>query len=71
MSLSDFGEEQTLDGERLTAVFRKSVQSLDGADSLFLKALDDMEQTRQTVDHICDYNAFTDGFLLLPTLESL
>ncbi|GJJ08576.1 hypothetical protein Clacol_002795 [Clathrus columnatus] len=69
-SLSDSEESQSLCRERLTTIFRKSIQSIDGPDSLFLKALD-MEQTRQTIDHICDYNAFTDGFLLLPTLESL
>lgn len=64
------GSEDSFDKERLEIVFRKAIEDIDGANSVFLNALD-LEDTRRTIDDLCDYDAFSDGFLLLPTLESL
>ena len=56
---------------RLSAIFRHVVRSEDGPNSLFLKALDDEGSTRCSLLDLSHYNAFKDGFLLRPALESM
>ncbi|KDQ57328.1 hypothetical protein JAAARDRAFT_35953 [Jaapia argillacea MUCL 33604] len=51
-------------------IFKQKVQEMEGSDSSFLRALDN-EDTRHALDDISGYDAFKDGFLLLPTLESM
>jgi hypothetical protein len=63
-------EEGRIDKTRLERMFRKVVYEIEGPSSLFLRALD-LEDTRRAIDDVCEYDAFKDGFLLLPTLESM
>ncbi|KAI0671775.1 hypothetical protein C8Q78DRAFT_973298 [Trametes maxima] len=58
------------DNARLATVFKAEVARLDGLDSLFLRALE-LEDTRSTLNDLSDYDAFRDGFLLLPALENI
>lgn len=55
---------------RLAAAFRAEIARLDGPNSIFLQALDH-EGTRQTLDELSEYDAFKDGFLLLPALQNM
>lgn len=55
---------------RLTEVVRQTIIKLEGPQSVYLRALDS-DDTRHALDEVTEYNAFTDGFLLLPTLESM
>ena len=55
---------------RLCAVFKKAIEDADGPDSVFLRAVDS-DDTRHALDEVAEYNAFKDGFLVLPTLESM
>lgn len=41
-----------------------------GIHSTFLRSLD-LEDTRSTLDDLSTYDAFRDGFLLLPALENM
>lgn len=66
-SLSDEGG---INKHRLERKFRKVVREIEGPDSIFLRTLD-LEDTRRAIDDVCEYDAFKDGFLLLPTLESM
>lgn len=59
-----------IDTDRLQHTFYVKIQKLGGVDNLFLRTLG-VENTRRAIDEICEYDAFTDGFLLLPTLESM
>ncbi|KAH9903060.1 hypothetical protein C8Q73DRAFT_34011 [Cubamyces lactineus] len=54
----------------LAAVFKAEVARLEGADSPFLRALN-LDDTRYTLDDLSSYDAFRDGFLLLPALENI
>ncbi|KAF8575165.1 hypothetical protein K439DRAFT_1545511 [Ramaria rubella] len=63
-------EEGGIDKSRLEKMFRKVVQEIEGPDGLFLRTLD-LEDTRRAIDDVCEYDAFKDGFLILPTLESI
>ncbi|OCH95376.1 hypothetical protein OBBRIDRAFT_767616 [Obba rivulosa] len=58
------------DRERLSAVFRAAISRVDGEDSKFLRSVDS-EGTRHALDDLADYDAFKDGFLLLPALENI
>ncbi|KAI0783669.1 hypothetical protein C8Q75DRAFT_782852 [Abortiporus biennis] len=58
------------ESDRLSAIFRAEIARLDGLDSIFIRALDS-DDTRQTLDDFSDYDAFKDGFLLLPALENI
>jgi len=58
------------DATRLSSIFRAEVIRLDGLNSNFLQALE-TEDTRHTLDDLADYDAFRDGFLLLPALENI
>lgn len=62
--------EGGIDKFRLEKKFRKVIQDTEGSDSIFLRTLD-LEDTRRAIDDVCEYDAFRDGFLLLPTLESM
>src|SRR5882724_3203825 len=55
---------------RLCAVFKKAIKDADGPDSVFLRAVDS-DDTRHALDEVAEYDAFKDGFLVLPTLESM
>lgn len=63
-------EEGHINKARLESMFRKVIYDIEGPDSLFLRALD-LDDTRRAIDDVCEYDAFKDGFLLLPTLESM
>lgn len=56
---------------RLAAIYRHVVAAEDGRDSLLLQALADNSSTRCSLLDLCDYDAFKDGFLLRPALESM
>ncbi|KAI9061304.1 hypothetical protein FKP32DRAFT_1594606 [Trametes sanguinea] len=55
---------------RLVAIFKAEIARLDGLDSTFLRALE-LDDTRYTLDDLSTYDAFRDGFLLLPALENI
>ncbi|EJD49541.1 hypothetical protein AURDEDRAFT_161099 [Auricularia subglabra TFB-10046 SS5] len=59
------------DKERLETVYRAAVSTTAGFQSAFVRAMDSPGDTRHALDDACDYDAITDGFLLLPTLESI
>ena len=58
------------DTARLAAIFKAEVARIEGVDSPFLRALD-LDDTRYTLDDLSSYDAFRDGFLLLPALENM
>lgn len=60
-----------IDKERLDRVFRAAIRAEAGAESAFVRAFENAGDTRHALDDACDYDAVTDGFLLLPTLESM
>ncbi|KAH9942767.1 hypothetical protein B0H21DRAFT_517618 [Amylocystis lapponica] len=67
--------QQSLSGgndnaSRLTAIFRAEIARIDGIGSDFLRVLD-LEGTRCTLDDLSEYDAFKDGFLVLPALENI
>ncbi|EIW57590.1 uncharacterized protein TRAVEDRAFT_150122 [Trametes versicolor FP-101664 SS1] len=55
---------------RLAGIFKAEVARLEGLDSIFLRALD-LDDARSTLDDLSNYDAFRDGFLLLPALENI
>ncbi|RDX57262.1 hypothetical protein OH76DRAFT_1395054 [Lentinus brumalis] len=55
---------------RLAAIFKAEVVRVAGINSTFLRSLD-LEDTRSTLDDLSTYDAFRDGFLLLPALENI
>ena len=57
--------------ERLSQIFRAEVARVDSVDSTFLHALAVDDSARCTLDELADYDAFRDGFLLLPALENM
>ncbi|KAI0749783.1 hypothetical protein C8Q80DRAFT_1163937 [Daedaleopsis nitida] len=59
------------DSARLAAIFKAEVVRVAGADSPFLRALDLDDSSRSTLDDLSVYDAFRDGFLLLPALENI
>ncbi|KAI0367796.1 hypothetical protein BV20DRAFT_1023845 [Pilatotrama ljubarskyi] len=65
LSLSHHNQEA-----RLASIFKAEVARLEGLDSIFLRALD-LDDARITLDDLSQYNAFQDGFLLLPALENI
>ncbi|CDO68951.1 hypothetical protein BN946_scf185000.g94 [Trametes cinnabarina] len=54
----------------LQAIFKAEVARLDGIDSTFLRALD-LDDARHTLHDLSTYDAFRDGFLLLPALQNI
>ena len=58
------------DSARFAAIFRAEVVRVAGVESSFLRALD-LDDTRSTLDDLSEYDAFRDGFLLLPALENM
>ena len=52
--------------QRLRSVFRAAVAS----DPVFARAVD-ADDTRHALDEVAEYDAFRDGFLMLPTLQSM
>lgn len=58
------------DSTRLAAIFKAEVVRVAGIHSTFLRSLD-LEDTRSTLDDLSTYDAFRDGFLLLPALENM
>ncbi|KAI0719316.1 hypothetical protein C8T65DRAFT_636307 [Cerioporus squamosus] len=58
------------DSSRLAAIFKAEVVRVAGINSTFLRSLD-LEDTRSTLDDLSAYDAFRDGFLLLPALENI
>ena len=59
------------EGTRLAAIFRAETARTEGLDSLFLRGLDADDSARCALDDLADYDAFKDGFLLLPALENM
>ncbi|KAI0833519.1 hypothetical protein BC628DRAFT_1308600 [Trametes gibbosa] len=55
---------------RLSRIFKATITRLEGPDSLFLRALE-LDDARSTLDDLSNYDAFRDGFLLLPALENI
>ncbi|KAI0359829.1 hypothetical protein OH77DRAFT_871121 [Trametes cingulata] len=55
---------------RLATIFKAEVARLEGLDSIFLRALD-LDDARMSLDDLSQYDAFRDGFLLLPALENI
>ena len=58
------------DTTRFAAIFKAEVARVAGVDSSFLRALD-LDDTRSALDDLSGYDAFRDGFLLLPALENM
>ncbi|KZT29748.1 hypothetical protein NEOLEDRAFT_1127559 [Neolentinus lepideus HHB14362 ss-1] len=54
----------------LSNVFKRITSQLAGPESIFLKALD-LDDTRHALEDVSEYDAVKDGFLILPTLESI
>jgi hypothetical protein len=52
--------------QRLRGVFRAAVAN----DPVFSRAVD-ADDTRHALDEVAEYDAFRDGFLVLPTLQSM
>ena len=52
--------------QRLRSVFRAAV----AGDPVFARAVD-TDDTRHALDEVAEYDAFRDGFLVLPTLQSM
>ena len=52
--------------QRLRSVFRAAV----AGDPFFARAVD-TDDTRHALDEVAEYDAFRDGFLVLPTLQSM
>jgi len=52
--------------QRLRSVFRAAVAN----DLVFARAVD-VDDTRHALDEVAEYDAFRDGFLVLPTLQSI
>ncbi|KAI0288020.1 hypothetical protein BC826DRAFT_916328, partial [Russula brevipes] len=52
--------------QRLRSVFRAAVAN----DPVFARAVD-ADDTRHALDEVAEYDAFRDGFLVLPTLQSI
>ncbi|KAI9512064.1 hypothetical protein F5148DRAFT_1165954 [Russula earlei] len=52
--------------QRLRSVFREAVAN----DPVFARAVD-ADDTRHALDEVAEYDAFRDGFLVLPTLQSI
>jgi len=61
-------EESTVDRARLENVF-KAMLSADK--SPLARSLKQGDDARLALDDACDYDAVTDGFLLLPALQSM
>ncbi|EPQ52797.1 hypothetical protein GLOTRDRAFT_132032 [Gloeophyllum trabeum ATCC 11539] len=66
-SLSGGGEKERTE---LCNIFKRAVTQIAGRDSLFLRPLD-LDDTRHTLVDLSEYDAVRDGFLILPTLESI
>ena len=58
------------DNKRFAAIFKAEAARIAGIDAPFLRALN-LEDTRSTLDDLSTYDAFRDGFLLLPALENM
>ncbi|KAH8117821.1 hypothetical protein DFH11DRAFT_1570878 [Phellopilus nigrolimitatus] len=56
---------------RLSTIFRHAMINELGRDSPLIRALDEESVSRCSLHDLCDYDAFKDGFLLRPTLESI
>ena len=52
--------------QRLRSVFRAAVAN----EPVFARAVD-ADDTRHALDEVAEYDAFRDGFLVLPTLQSM
>ena len=52
--------------QRLRSVFRAAV----AGDAVFARAVD-TDDTRHALDEVAEYDTFRDGFLVLPTLQSM
>lgn len=52
--------------QRLRSVFRAAVAN----DPIFARAVD-ADDTRHALDEVAEYDAFRDGFLVVPTLQSM
>ncbi|EJF64925.1 hypothetical protein DICSQDRAFT_167071 [Dichomitus squalens LYAD-421 SS1] len=58
------------DNTRIAGIFQAEAARIAGIDSPFLRALG-FEDTKYTLDDLSTYDAFRDGFLLLPALENI
>ncbi|KLO12751.1 hypothetical protein SCHPADRAFT_997871 [Schizopora paradoxa] len=56
---------------RLAAIYRHVISAEEGKESLLVQALSDSDSTRCALLDLCEYDAFKDGFLLRPALESI
>lgn len=55
---------------KFAAIFKAEVSRITGVNSPFLRSLA-AEDTRSILDDLSTYDAFRDGFLLLPALENM
>ena len=67
-SLSDSGDTFKA---KLAEVFRHVVITESGKDSPFSSALDEEGSARSSLHDFCDYNAFTDLYIILPALQNM
>lgn len=56
---------------RLSAIYRHVISAEVGKDSVLVRALAESDSTRCAILDLCEYDAFKDGFLLRPALESI
>ncbi|KAI0038546.1 hypothetical protein FA95DRAFT_1206179 [Auriscalpium vulgare] len=66
-SLSGQNDDRT---QRLAGVYTQTIAAVDGPASDFLRALES-DDTRHALDEVAEYDVFRDGFLVLPTLQSI
>ena len=56
---------------RLAAIYRHVASVEDSEGSGLVQALSESDSTRCALMDLCEYDAFKDGFLLRPALESM
>ena len=60
------GDDDDACKQRLRSAFRAAVAN----EPVFARAVD-ADDTRHALDEVAEYDAFRDGFLVLPTLQSM
>ncbi|KAH9945158.1 uncharacterized protein BXZ73DRAFT_96148 [Epithele typhae] len=69
--VSRIGKDPHDEAARLAAIFKAEVSRVAGKGSAFERALELDDAARNTLDDLSTYDAFRDGFLLLPALENI
>ena len=68
ISMSDDKDDTKV---RLSAIFRHAILNEGGRQSPLIRALDNEDHMRCSLQDLSDYDAIRDGFLLRPTLQSM